>query len=88
MKNIKTFSIALSIYGLFFLFNHLKNKNRKEDKNKYKNKICKKSISNDNPSSENIDESTLFNERGFLKSSFDSLDENGKLNYSLIHGYI
>jgi hypothetical protein len=86
MKILKIISFSLLICGLFSIIQL-----KKENKNK--NKLYRNNLSNELESiediilnSDNLDINNLLNEHGFLKTKFDTLNENDKLNYSLIHG--
>lgn len=88
---MKTFSFALIIYGLIILSytNKRKNKDISKVKNIRNNLSSElESINDKILNSGNLDIDNLLNEHGFLKANYDSLSENEKLNYSLIHGYI
>ena len=86
---MKTLSIALTIYGIIILTYTNKRKNKNESKVKnIRNNLSSELESIDDKilKSDHLDIDNLLNEHGFLKTNYDSLNENEKLNYSLIHG--
>lgn len=90
MKHIIIASFTFTVFGLIIVFS---NKRRSKLKNELiirVNNLSKElEIIDDsliNTGETNID--NILNEQGFLKTNFDSLNENDKINYSLLHGYL
>ena len=86
---MKTINITLSIIGLLMTAYALKEK-KTGIKCKFENNLTKEldKICNSDLSIDNVNIDYVLNEHGFLKTGFDRLNENGKLNYSLSKGYI
>jgi hypothetical protein len=90
MKYIKIISFSLVICGFLIAYSY-KRKNKFESKIKlYVNNLSMEleAIDDSLLNSDETDINSLINDHGFLKTKYENLKEDEKLNYSLIHGYI
>jgi hypothetical protein len=90
MKYLKIASSFMIVCSLLIAFSH-KRKNKFEKRIKlHLNNLSKEleAIDDSLLNSDETDINSLLNKHGFLKTKYDTLNENDKFNYSLIHDYL